>query len=370
MIKLIARILTFKFVLDGLKARRAGATRPATEAASTSSRPRFGTPTAGSRRGSGAGGSRTGTAASPTGGAAGSDDQRSRPGDGGGVPVQTGEGPGPDSPLDLKPLDWKATAKRTLKEIKEDRVTLIGAGMAYYGFLALFPAVIAAIGILGLLSVPADTIADIEGSFRDALPAGASEIIGDAIENANNPERSASLTAAIVGIAVALWSASSGFVALQKGLNVAYDISEERKFVKARLVAFALILATGLLGGVPSPIFTFGESAIFVVVGWVLTITAVMVLFSLFYYLGPNRDSPRWTWVSAGGVVGALLWLGVSVAFAIYVDKFSSYGQTYGTMAGVVVLILWLFLTSVSVLIGGELNAELERQAAKKSPTT
>ncbi len=102
--------------------------------------------------------------------------------------------------------------------------------------------------------------------------------------------------------------------------------------------------------------------------GWVLTVLAVVVLFSIFYYLGPNRESPRWTWVSAGGIVGALLWLVVSIGFFFYVNEFSSYGKTYGTMAGVVVLILWLYLTSLTVLIGGELNAELERQAAKKTP--
>lgn len=350
MIKLIARVLTFKFVLDGLKARRAGQTDPASSALATTQR--RGTSSARAASRSRERDPQAGGAARPN-------------GDGGGIPVQSGEGPGPDSPLDLEPPDWKATAKRTLKEIKDDRITLVAAGMAYYGFLALFPAVIAAVGVLGLLQIPPAVIQDIESSMRSALPAGASEIVGDAIENAKNPERSASLTAAVVGIAIALWSASSGFVALQKGLDVAYDISQERKFLKARLVAFVLIVATGVLGGVPSPIFTFGESTVFVVIGWILTVVAVMVLFSLFYYLGPNRDSPRWTWVSAGGVLGALLWLGASAAFGIYVNNFSSYGETYGTMAGVVVLILWLFLTSVSVLIGGELNAELERQAAK-----
>ncbi len=100
-----------------------------------------------------------------------------------------------------------------------------------------------------------------------------------------------------------------------------------------------------------------------------MTVVAVMVLFSLFYYLGPNRDSPRWAWVTTGGVVGALLWLSVSAGFAYYVKAFDSYGKTYGSMTGVVVLILWLFLTSLAVLIGGELNAELERQASKKTST-
>ena len=341
MINLIARLLTFKFVLAGLKARRSEPSRP----------------------GSGPRGSRplsvASAASTPFSGAEGSRD-------GGGIPVQTDDSPGPDSPLDLEPLDWKSTANRTLKEIKDDRVTLIGAGMAYYLFLALFPAVIALVGVLGLIDAPSSVIRSMEESVRNTLPAGARDIIGTAIGNADATRESASGVAAFVGIAVALWSASSGMVALQRGLNVAYDVTEERKFVKARLVAFALIIAIGLLGGVPSPIFTFGESTFFVVLGWILTVVAVMVLFSVFYYLGPNRESPRWTWVSAGGIVGALLWLIVSAGFFFYVNAFNSYGKTYGTMAGVVVLILWLYLTSLTVLIGGELNAELERQAAQK----
>ncbi len=343
MIKLIARLLTFKFVVSGLRSRQGGSPPSGPVARSASGRT-------------------SSPSSPPTGGA-----ERSAPdADGGGIPVQRGGGSRPDSPLDLEPHDWKATAKRTVKEIKDDRVTLIAAGMAYYWFLALFPAVIAAIGVLGLISAPDATYESIESSVRSALPAGARDIIVEAIENARSPENTAPLAAALIGIAVALWSASSGMVALQKGLDVAYDVPEERKFLKARLVAFALIIATGLLGGVPSPIFTFGESTIFKVIGWILTVVAVMVMFSLYYYLGPNRDKPRWTWVSAGGVVGAALWLVVSVAFGLYVAQFSSYGKTYGTMAGVVVLILWLFLTSLSVLIGGELNAELERQAAKR----
>jgi membrane protein len=343
MINLISRLLTFKFVLAGLKARR----------------------NKGAHGASGPPGSRPPSLASSGPSRTKTDEE---PRDGGGVPVQKGDGPGPDSPLDLAPMDWKSTVKRTLKEIKEDRVTLIAAGMAYYWFLALFPAVIALVGVLGLVDATSSTINSLESSVRDTLPAGASDIMGDAIGNADSTKESASGVAAFIGIAVALWSASAGMVALQKGLNVAYDITEERKFVKARLVAFGMMIATGLLGGVPSPIFTFGESTFFQVLGWILTVVAVVVLFSVFYYLGPNRESPHWTWVSAGGIVGALLWLIVSIGFFFYVNEFSSYGKTYGTMAGVVVLILWLFLTSLTVLVGGELNAELERQAAKKTP--
>jgi membrane protein len=280
-----------------------------------------------------------------------------------GIPTQRDGGPGPDSPLDLQASDWKSTARRTLKEIKDDRVTFAAAGMAYYFFLAVFPALIALVGILGLVHVDASGLVE---SIRASLPGGAGDALTQAIRHSDRPSETASLIAAIIGVVAALWSASSGFVALQSGLNIAYDVDQDRRFVGKRGVALILILATGLLGGVPSPFFTFGESTIFTVVGWILTIAAIIVLFSLFYYLGPNRPKPSWHWVSAGGVLGALIWIVGSVAFGVYINNFNNYDKTYGPLGGVIVLVLWLFLSSVAVLIGGELNAELERQAARK----
>jgi len=272
--------------------------------------------------------------------------------------------PGPDTPLDLEAPDWKVTLKRTAKEIKTDRAPLAAAGMAYYFFLAIFPALIAVVGIMGL--VDADT-GGLTRAIESTLPGESGEAITEAFREADQPSQATSRTAAILGIVIALWSASSGMVALQSGLNIAYDVPQDRKFVGKRAVALGLILTTALLGGVPSPLFTFGDSPLFVVLGWILTVVAVILLFSIFYYIGPNRDSPRWQWVSVGGVAGAALWVAVSLIFGFYVNNYSNYSKTYGSLAGVIVLILWLYLSSLSVLIGGELNSELERQARKRT---
>ena len=278
------------------------------------------------------------------------------------IPPQRAGDAGPDSPLELDQGDWKVTLKRTLKEIKDDRIPFAAAAMAYYFFLAIFPAFIAIIGVMGLIE--ADT-SGLIGSINSAMPGKAGEVLTDALANAENPGEGAQLVAAVVGIALALWSASSGFAALQTGLNVAYDVGSDRKFVGKRLVGLMLLGATLVLGGVPSPLFTFGESAIFSVLGWALTIVAVMVLFSLYYYLGPNRPKPSWQWVSVGGVVGAIVWIAASLVFGLYAEGFSNYGKTYGSLAGVIVLIFWLYLSSMAVLLGGELNAELERRGAE-----
>ena len=280
------------------------------------------------------------------------------------VPAQGRDRPGPDTPLELEPGDWKSTTKRALKEVKDDRVPLAAAGMAYYFFLAIIPAFIAVVGVMGIVGVDPQPMID---SISSTFPGDAGAVIAQPLERADETSQGASVTTALVGIAVALWSASSGMVGLQSGLNIAYDVPEDRKFVAKRAVAILLIIATGLLGGVPSPIFTFGESTLFVVLGWMLTIVAVVIMFSLFYYIAPNRESPQWQWVTGGGLVGALLWILSAVAFGIYVEGLGGegkYAETYGALAGVVVLILLLYISSLAVLIGGELNAELERQAA------
>jgi membrane protein len=269
----------------------------------------------------------------------------------------------PDSPLDLPAEDWKQTLKRTLAEVKQDRVTFAAAAIAYYLFLAIFPALIALVGILGIAHIDASGLID---SLSARLPGGAGRALTRAISGADNPSQAASLTAAITGIAIALWSASSGMAALQTGLNVAYDVPAERKFVAKRAVALVLLLATLVLGGVPSPFFTFGESVIFTVLGWILTVAAVVVLFSIYYYLGPNRDSPTWKWLTTGGTVGTALWIMASLLFGYYVSTFNNYGKTYGPLAGVIVLVLWLYLSAIAVLLGAELNAEFERQARLK----
>ena len=297
------------------------------------------------------------------------------------IPTQTGEGPGPDSPLDLPAPDWKASVKRAVKEFKEDRGTLTAAGMAFYWFLSVFPLLAAGAGMLGLFNVSDDRIEKIAASVTDALPGEAGQLLVDAVRTAAEGSDGAIL-AVLLGLAVALWSASAGCVGMQMGLDVAYDVHDSRAFVKKRLVAFELMLAMVVLGGVATALIVFGEplgdalrdnlpfGSAFVVlwtaIRWVGGIAAVTGLFATIYYLAPNRDTPRWVWVSPGGILAAAIWLAASIGFSIYVSRFGSYNETYGSLAGVVVLLLWLYLTALAVVLGGELNAELERQSAAR----
>ena len=295
------------------------------------------------------------------------------------IPTQTGEGPGPDSPLDLPAPDWKESVKRAVKEFKEDRGTLTAAGMAFYWFLSIFPAMVAFVGLLGLFNASQGAIDSITDVVRSALPGDAATVLVEAIQDR---ETGGSVVAALIGVALALWSASAGCVGMQMGLDVAYDVHDDRTFVKKRLVAFQLMVALLVLGGAATALIVFGAPlgdalrdnlpfgsafvVLWTVIRWVGGIAALTGLFATIYYLSPNRDTPRWVWVSPGGILAAVIWLAASLGFSIYVSQFGKYAETYGSLAGVVVLLFWLYLTALAVVLGGELNAELERQSAAR----
>lgn len=296
------------------------------------------------------------------------------------VPSQTPEKGEPDSPTDLSARSWKDGLKAAFKQFKDDKGTMIAAGMAFFWFLAIFPALLAFVGITGLLDLSQETVDSIRRAVQSTLPGTAAEVLTDALGQATQRSGGSSFVAVLVGVVVALWSASAGMVATQSGLDVVYDVPEERTYLKKRGRGLLMMAVALVLGGIATAAIVFGEPIgdgireqvpsfgdtafvlLWTAVRWVVGLMALAALFAAFYYLGPNRETPKWTWLSPGGAVATLIWLLASLGFSFYVSNLGSYGKTYGSLTGVVVLLLWLYLSAIAVLVGGEVNAELERE--------
>jgi membrane protein len=290
----------------------------------------------------------------------------------------------PSMPLEIGDPGWRTTVRRAVKEFKDDRCTMAAGSLAYSWFLALVPALIALLGVASLVQFGSGTVHRLVSGLKKALPPGASDVFTGAVDAATSRTSHGSLTVIIIAVLLALWSASSGMVALQTALDIAYDVPRDRTLVAKRLRALELMLATAAFFGIAAALIVFGaplgnaiehrlpfSTAAFTVgwnvLRWLIAIVFVLALFSIYYYIGPNRATRRWQPISPGGLVGTAIFLAASVGFSFYVANFGSYGKTYGALAGVVILMLWFYFTGLAILIGAELNAQIEQGASARA---
>ena len=268
---------------------------------------------------------------------------------------------------------WLEVAKRVKDGIKRDRLSLVAAGVAFYGLLAIFPGLVALVGIYGLLVAPAQVEQHVR-AVSGLLPPQAADVLFSQLHDLTNTDRTALSVGAVGGLLLALWSASSAVRTLMEALNVAYHQEESRGFIRfyatALLLTFggviAVVLAIALVVGLPAALKMIGLGGVWELAvslaRWPILIALAIVGFALVYRFGPRQARPRWRWVSAGAVIAVALWIVGSALFSIYVTRFGNYNETYGAAGAVVILLMWFLLSSYAILIGAEIDGESERQ--------
>jgi membrane protein len=281
----------------------------------------------------------------------------------------------PESPTDLDKRSWKYVLRKTMHEFTDDQCTDLAAALVYYSVLALFPAVLALVSILGVVTDPAKAVDNVLTTIKPLVSSQMLGTIQPALQELASSDKAG--LALVIGLLGALWSASGYVGAFGRAMNRIYEIDEGRPFWKLRptmllltLVAVVLVAVVLLMLVVSGPVaervgnlIGLGSTAVLVwsIVKWPVMAVAVVVIIALLYYVTPNVKQPKFRWISVGALVAIAVWVLASVAFAFYVANFSSYNKTYGSLAGVVVALLFLWISNLALLFGAELDAELER---------
>jgi membrane protein len=282
-----------------------------------------------------------------------------------------------EEPTDLGGRGWWGALKRTVREFKEDNLTDWAAALTYYGILAIFPAMIVLVSILGLVGESATQ--PLIDNLGTVAPGPAKDIFTSALENLQGDQGAAGVLF-VVGLLGALWSASGYVAAFMRASNSIYDIEEGRPIwktlpvrVSLTLVLLVLLavttLAVVLTGGLAEKVgdlIGLGDTAVTAwnFAKWPVLLLVVSLMFALLYWAAPNVKQPGFRWVSPGGILAVIGWLIASAAFAFYVSNFGSYNKTYGALGGVIVFLVWLWISNIMILLGAEFNAELERERA------
>ncbi|WP_262299119.1 YihY/virulence factor BrkB family protein [Microvirga sesbaniae] len=290
--------------------------------------------------------------------------------------AEKGRGRSADTPTEIPAQGWKDILWRTYEEFGKDRIMSVAAGVTYYALLALFPAIAALVSIYGLFADPA-TIQDHLNTLSGVLPGGALDIIREQVTRIASKGGGALGFGFIFGLGLSLWSANAGMKAIFDALNIVYGEEEKRSFIKLNLmslsftlgaIVFILVALTGII--VLPIVLNFiglGSGAEWLVslARWPILLIGVVLGLSLIYRFGPSRDKAEWRWVTPGGIIAAVLWLAVSMLFSWYVANFGSYNETYGSLGAVIGFMTWIWLSTIVVLLGAEINSEMEHQTAK-----
>jgi membrane protein len=280
------------------------------------------------------------------------------------------------SPTEIPAKGWKDIVWRSYEEMNKDRILAVAAGVTYFGLLALFPAITALVSMYGLFA-DAATINDHLTAMSGFLPGGALDVIGDQVKRITAQGEGTLGFAFFFGLALSLWSANAGMKALFDALNVAYDEEEKRGFFALNLasltftlgaIAFVL-LAVGGIVVIPIVLNFIGLGPVVEWILWLARWPALLLVIitglAVLYRYGPSRDKAEWRWITPGSIFAALVWIVASMLFSWYVSNFANYNETYGSLGAVIGFMTWMWLSTTIVLVGAEVNAEIEHQTKK-----
>lgn len=283
----------------------------------------------------------------------------------------------PDTPTDLGKRSWWLVLKRTLVAFKADNLTDWAAALTYYAVLSIFPALLALVSILGLVSRTATE--SLLGNLGGLAPGPAKQVLTTVVRSLQGNQSSAGV-AFVIGVAVALWSASGYVAAFMRAANAVYEMPEGRPIWKTLpvrvgitaavvvlLAASALaVVFTGSLARTAGQALGLGSTAVLVwnIAKWPVLLAIVVTVFALLYWAAPNVKHPGFRWVTPGSALGVLTWIVASLAFGFYIATFANYNKTYGTLAGVVIFLIWLWISNIAIMLGVEFDAETQRARA------
>jgi membrane protein len=282
--------------------------------------------------------------------------------------------PPPDKPTEVPKPAWRGVLRRTVREFSDDHVTDLAAALTYYGVLAIFPMLIVILSVLGLIG---DSVTQpLLQNLATVAPGPAKSILTSSITNVQSHQGTAGVLF-VVGLVLALWSASGYIAAFMRAANIIWDVPEGRPIYKTipirigvTLITVVLltlsavaVVFTGSLAGKLGQLIGVGSTAVMIwdIAKWPVLLLVVSGILAILYYAAPNVRQPGFRWLSPGSVLAVVLWLAASALFGLYVANFSNYNRTYGALASVIVFLIWLWITNIAILLGAELNAELER---------
>ncbi len=291
-----------------------------------------------------------------------------------------GRGRDASRPSQFPVSGWKDILWRVWQQATEDRITLIAAGAAFYLLLALFPMLAAFVSIYGFVADPT-TIADHVAFLGGLMPSGGLDLIRDQLKSLAEQDSNALSIGFAVAVVAALWSANNGVKTLFAALNIAYDEREKRSFVHVNLIAFAFtlgaiaisILMIVAVGVVPAMLALLRVDAfsgtIIALLRWPALLIAIGTGISIIYRYGPSREPAKWRWITWGGALATTVWIAASAGFSFYLQNFADYNATYGSLGAVIGMMLWIWISVLILIIGAELNAEMEHQTAVDTTT-